>query len=215
MAEHSCLCTDKRININDLAPKSLLCVGGSRSGKSDFALEYAQSFQGIKAFVATMQKTFTLPAENPEESPKDNPCHAESAQDEEVAKRIQKHRAQRDESWQTIEEPYNLVQALQKAEEQNCTLILIDCISLWLSNLIFAEKSEEEIIAETEKLAQAIEKTQIPVILVSNEVGTGIVPMYASARLFRDVQGKSNQILAKACEAVVHVMYGLPILLKG
>lgn len=210
MAELSCLCTDKRVNIKDLAPKSLLCIGGSRSGKSDFALEYAQTFQGAKAFVATMQKTFTLPAENPGEN-----GQTESSQDEETAKRIQKHRAQRDESWQTIEEPYNLVQALQKAEKQNCTLILIDCISLWLSNLIFADKSEEEIIAETEKLAQAIQETQIPVILVSNEVGTGIVPMYASARLFRDVQGKANQILAKACEAVVHVMYGLPILLKG
>lgn len=210
MAELSCLCTDKRVNIKDLAPKSLLCIGGSRSGKSDFALEYAQAFQGAKAFVATMQKTFTLPAENPGEN-----GQTERSQDEETAKRIQKHRAQRDESWQTIEEPYNLVQALQKAEKQNCTLILIDCISLWLSNLIFADKSEEEIIAETEKLAQAIQETQIPVILVSNEVGTGIVPMYASARLFRDVQGKANQILAKACEAVVHVMYGLPILLKG
>lgn len=210
MAELSCLCTDKRVNIKDLAPKSLLCIGGSRSGKSDFALEYAQTFQGAKAFVATMQKTFTLPAENPGEN-----GQTESSQDEETAKRIQKHRAQRDESWQTIEEPYNIVQALQKAEKQNCTLILIDCISLWLSNLIFADKSEEEIIAETEKLAQAIQETQIPVILVSNEVGTGIVPMYASARLFRDVQGKANQILAKACEAVVHVMYGLPILLKG
>lgn len=210
MAELSCLCTDKRVNIKNLAPKSLLCIGGSRSGKSDFALEYAQTFQGAKAFVATMQKTFTLPAENPGEN-----GQTESSQDEETTKRIQKHRAQRDESWQTIEEPYNLVQALQKAEKQNCTLILIDCISLWLSNLIFADKSEEEIIAETEKLAQAIQETQIPVILVSNEVGTGIVPMYASARLFRDVQGKANQILAKACEAVVHVMYGLPILLKG
>lgn len=206
--QNSCLCFDKRINIKELRPKSLLCVGGSRSGKSDFALDYAQSFSGKKAYVATMQKYFTAPEQNSGEK-------NSAVQDTEVQKRIEKHKAQRDETWQTLEEPYNLLQAAEEAAKLGCSVILIDCVSLWLSNLILAEKNEEEILAETEKLAEAVRNSTVPIILVSNEAGTGIVPLYASARLFRDVQGKANQILAKACEAVVHVMYGLPILLKG
>ena len=92
---------------------------------------------------------------------------------------------------------------------------MVDCISLWLSNLLCREESEEIILKKVERLADTIQKTQTPLVLVSNEVGMGIVPLYKSARLFRDIQGKANQILAKACEAVVTFSCGIPLLIKG
>lgn len=209
-----CLCFDKRTDLAALSPKTLLCIGGTRSGKSDFALAFAQNFTGKKAFVATMQK-FVCPADENglNGSSEQNP--PQSTQDQETEKRIAAHRKQRDSSWITIEEPHNLLHALELAKNQNCTIILIDCISLWLSNLILAKKSEEEILRHAEELAQALKTAEIPTVCVSGEVGCGIVPFYESARLFRDVQGKTNQILADACEAVVTVMYGIPLLLKG
>lgn len=201
----TCLCIDKRTDLAALSPKTLLCVGGSRSGKSDFALAFAQRFPGKKAFVATMQKYFA--AED---------GHSPNAvQDPEVAKRIEKHQKQRDASWITIEEPFNLIRAAELAKKQNCAIILIDCISLWLSNLILAGKSEEEILRQAEELADALKTAEIPIACVSGEVGCGTVPMHAQTRLFKDVQGKTNQILAASCQAVVTVMYGIPILLKG
>lgn len=205
-----CLCFDKRTDLAALNPKTLLCIGGTRSGKSDFALAYAQNFKGKKAFVATMQKFVCQSGENSAEHPV-----SQNAPDAETERRIAAHRKQRDSSWITIEEPHNLLHALELAKNQNCTIILIDCISLWLSNLILAKKSEEQILRHAEELAQALKAAEIPTVCVSGEVGCGIVPLYESARLFRDVQGKTNQILADACEAVATVMYGIPLLLKG
>ncbi len=203
---NSCLAFDKRLDIFTLTPQSLLCVGGARSGKSDFALAYAERFQGQKAFIATMQKNFILSEsrENNEEIP-----------DTEILVRIQKHQKQRDSSWTTFEEPFDIPMALELAKNQKYTIILIDCISLWLSNLLCMEENEETILKKVETLADKIQKTQTPLVIVSNEVGMGIVPLYKSARLFRDIQGKANQILADACEAVVTFSCGIPLLIKG
>lgn len=208
---NNCLVIDKRIDISALKPRSLLCVGGTRSGKSDFALAYANRFQGQKAFIATMQKDFST---SQDDTLQIN-TKTEEAQDAEILARIQKHQKQRDTSWITIEEPFDLLLALELAKNQKCSILLIDCISLWLSNLLCLKESEETILAKAETLADKIQKTSVPLVLVSSEVGMGIVPVYESARLFRDIQGKTNQILAAACEAVVTFSCGIPLLIKG
>lgn len=203
----NCLVFDKRLDLFALKPRTLLCVGGTRSGKSDFALSYADQFQGQKTFIATMQKNIAH-TQNAEQS-------GEERQDNEITARIEKHQAQRGTSWFTLEEPYDLVSAIEQAEKKNAAVILIDCISLWLSNLLCLEEDEENIIKKVETLAKMIQNTKTPLVLVSSEVGMGIVPLYKSARLFRDIQGKANQIFAKACDAVVTFSCGIPLLIKG
>lgn len=207
----NCLVIDKRLDMLTLKPRSLFCVGGARSGKSDFALTYANHFQGQKTFIATMQKNFSVLQNNAAQDSTNN----EEIQDTEILARIQKHQNARDSSWTTIEEPFDIVPALELAKNQNSSIILIDCITLWLSNLLCLEESEETILTKVETLADKIQHTQIPLVIVSNEVGMGIVPLYKSARLFRDIQGKTNQILAKACKAVVTFSCGIPLLIKG
>lgn len=207
----NCLVIDKRLDLFTLRPHSLFCVGGTRSGKSDFALAYANHFQGQKTFIATMQKNF-LPSQGNTGQNREN---EEEARDTEILARIQKHQSARDSSWTTIEEPFAIVSALELAKNQNSSIILLDCISLWLSNLLCLNESEETIIRNVETLANAIKTSQIPLVIVSNEVGMGIVPLYKSARLFRDIQGKTNQILAQACAAVVTFSCGIPLLIKG
>ena len=192
---NKCLVFDKRLDVADLKPRSLLCVGGTRSGKSDFALHYAQNVQGPKTFIATMQKSFAAP--------------------QEIQKRILNHQKQRNSTWVTIEEPYDLISAANLAKRNNSKIIVIDCISLWLSNLLLANETEEAILKKTNDVAKMISDTQIPLVLVSNEVGMGIVPIYEEARIFRDIQGKANQIFAEACEAVITFSCGIPILIKG
>lgn len=206
---NNCLVIDKRLDISAMNPRTLLCVGGTRSGKSDFALNYANRFQGQKAFIATMQKNFSASGDNK------NKTKTEEEQDTEILARIQKHQEQRDASWITVEEPFDILAALELAKNQKCSILLIDCVSLWLSNLLCSKESEETILAKVERLADEIQKTPVPLVLVSNEVGMGIVPLYKSARLFRDIQGKTNQILAAACEAVVTFSCGIPLLIKG
>lgn len=207
----NCLVIDKRLDILTLKPRSLFCIGGTRSGKSDFALTYANHFQGQKTFIATMQKNFSTLQNSAVQDSTNN----EERQDTEILARIQKHQNARDNSWTTIEEPFDIVHALELAKNQNSSIILLDCITLWLSNLLCLEESEETILAKVETLADKIQHTQIPLIIVSNEVGMGIVPLYKSARLFRDIQGRTNQILAKVCEAVVTFSCGIPLLIKG
>lgn len=202
----NCLVIDKRLDLFSLRPHSLLCVGGTRCGKSDFALRYANHFQGQKAFIATMQKKFSL-------SQKNN--RTEESQDTEILARIKKHQKQRDSSWTTFEEPFDIVSALELATNQKCSIILIDCISLWISNLLCLGEQEETVLGKVETLADKIQKLPVPLVIVSNEVGMGIVPVYESARIFRDIQGKTNQILAKACEAAVTFSCGIPLLIKG
>lgn len=210
---NNCLVFDKRLDLFALKPRTLLCVGGTRSGKSEFALHYADQFQGPKAFIATMQRSFVHPQKNAECA--QTASNKEAIQDHEILDRIQKHQMQRDASWFTLEEPYGIVPAIELAETKSAGIILVDCVSLWLSNLLCLEENEENILKKVETLANTIQNTKTPLVLVSNEVGMGIVPMYKSARLFRDIQGKTNQILAKACDAVVTFSCGIPLLIKG
>ena len=130
--------------------------------------------------------------------------------DGEMADRVALHRAARDSRWQTVEEQLDLVGALQR-EARSDTVVLVDCLTLWLTNLMLGEADAE---AEGSRLVAAMPNLSGPVIFVSNEVGSGIVPENALARRFRDAQGRLNAAVARACDTVVLVTAGLPQLLK-
>jgi adenosylcobinamide kinase/adenosylcobinamide-phosphate guanylyltransferase len=167
--------------------RRILVLGGARSGKSRYAQGLAESVPLAKIFLATAQ-----------------------AGDREMSERIAKHRQDRDESWTTREEPLALPEALHR-EAGAGRIVLVDCLTLWLSNLMLAQRDVGEAIPS---LASAIERASGPVILVSNEVGQGIVPATPLGRAFRDAQGRLNQAMAGCCDAVVLVTAGCPRLIK-
>ncbi|QRM28842.1 bifunctional adenosylcobinamide kinase/adenosylcobinamide-phosphate guanylyltransferase [Microvirga sp. VF16] len=167
--------------------RRVLVLGGARSGKSRTALQLAESTSPDRTYIATAQ-----------------------AFDDEMRERIAQHRAERDQSWQTVDAPLDLVQAVQ-AQAAPRKAVLVDCLTLWLSNIVLAERDPTH---EADRLIQAVREAQGPLILVSNEVGQGIVPPTPLGRTFRDEQGRLNQRIAEACDAVVFVAAGCPILLK-
>ena len=166
---------------------SLLVLGGARSGKSRYAQQRAEALPGELIFVATAQ-----------------------ALDAEMAARIARHRADRGARWRTIEAPLDIAAAIA-AEARPERVVLVDCLTLWASNLMFAERDHRE---HAGQLAEAIANAAGPVILVANEVGLGIVPDNALARRFRDVAGEINQIVAASVEEAVFMAAGLPLQLK-
>lgn len=165
----------------------LFVLGGARSGKSRFAQERVEASPGRLAFIATAQPF-----------------------DDEMAQRIGRHRAERGPRWQTIDAPHDLPAAICRAETF-ADAILVDCLTLWLSNLILGDY---ELAPNVEALVSALEHCQVPLALVSNEVGMGIVPENALARRFRDEAGRLNQKIAAAAQEVVLVAAGLPLALK-
>lgn len=167
---------------------SLLVLGGARSGKSRYAQQRVEACAGRLAYIATAQ-----------------------AFDAEMADRIARHRADRDARWHTIEAPLDLAAALARAGEAHGA-ILVDCLTLWLSNLLLADR---DVRREGRALAEAVAACPVPVALVANEVGLGIVPDNALARRFRDEAGWLNQRLAGMADEVVFVAAGLPMVLKG
>ena len=165
-----------------------LVLGGARSGKSAFA-ERLVSGSGLDArYLATAE-----------------------AGDGEMRERISHHRARRGPGWATREEPLDLVEALSD-EAGEGRAVLVDCLTLWLSNLLFAERDLE---AETLRLCAFLGEARGPVVLVSNEVGMGLVPDTPLGRRFRDAQGRLNQAVAAIVPSVVFVAAGLPLRLKG
>jgi adenosylcobinamide kinase / adenosylcobinamide-phosphate guanylyltransferase len=168
--------------------RSLLILGGARSGKTRLALMRAEASALRPVYVATA-----------------------AAWDDEMRERIARHRAERDQRWTTIEEAQALAPLLER-EAQPGRVLLIDCLTLWLSNLLLAEMDCD---AAGDALCASIARAAGPVILVSNEVGLGIVPDNALARRFRDLQGRLNQSVASVCDEVVFVAAGLPLTLKA
>jgi adenosylcobinamide kinase/adenosylcobinamide-phosphate guanylyltransferase len=164
-----------------------LVLGGARSGKSRHAESLITAQAPPWLYVATAQ-----------------------AGDEEMAERIAAHRARRDAGWRTIEAPHDLAGALD-AVPANVRL-LVDCITLWLSNRMLADADLDH---EIERLEDALARRAGPTVLVSNEVGYGIVPDNALARRFRDLQGRLNQRLAARADRVVLVVAGVPLVVKG
>ena len=163
-----------------------LVLGGARSGKSRFAEGLARGFEGQKTYIATAEPF-----------------------DEEMRQRIARHRQQRAaDGWTTIEAPLDPAAAIRGAEG----FILLDCITVWLGNLMHHER---DIPASIDALLAVLAETQSQVVLVSNEVGLSIVPENAMARRFRDEQGIANQKLSAAVDAVFFIAAGLPLKLKG
>ena len=165
-----------------------LVLGGARSGKSRYAEALFARHPDARLYVATGQ-----------------------AGDAEMAERIRRHRAQRGESWRTIEAPLDLVSALE-AQGRPGAAILVDCLTLWLSNLMGAGRDVER---ARDGLVAWLRNSPCPIVLVSNEVGFGIVPDNEIARRFRDHAGRLNQEVASVADAVVLVAAGLPLALKG
>jgi adenosylcobinamide kinase/adenosylcobinamide-phosphate guanylyltransferase len=169
----------------------IFVTGGCRSGKSRFALDYANKHFKNKIFLATAP-----------------------ALDDEMKKRIKAHQEARGPEWAAIEEQTEIAKAVATVKT-NYEVILLDCMTLWLSNLIMAGEQESQIFSKTEAFIEAIQKIPQSVIIVSNEVGYGVVPVNDIARQFRDVMGTVNQRLAASADVVVWTIAGLPQIIKG
>jgi adenosylcobinamide kinase / adenosylcobinamide-phosphate guanylyltransferase len=167
--------------------RSVLVLGGARAGKSAYAQSLAEGAARERLYLATAE-----------------------AGDAEMAARIARHQAERGDDWTTVEEPLALAASLSAAARPG-RAVLVDCLTLWLSNLMLAGRDVE---AEISRLAEVIGALEGPVIFVSNEVGLSIVPETKLGRDFRDCQGRANREVARACDAVVFVAAGLPTLLK-
>jgi len=170
-----------------LPPLSLI-LGGARSGKSRHAEGLIEAAAGTALYLATAEP-----------------------RDEEMRARIAAHRARRGPGWTTIEAPLALAPLLA-AEARPDRPILVDCLTLWLANLLLAER---DVGAEIERLLAALPGLKGPVVMVANEIGMGIVPDNALARLFRDHAGRLNQQVAALADRVVFLAAGLPLVLKG
>lgn len=178
-----------------------LIIGGARSGKTAHAEALAAASGKRVVCIATAQ-----------------------AGDAEMAARIAHHRAHRNAAWLTVEEPLALAEAVARHSRAD-TLVLVDCLTVWLSNLLFSEKNDYPDIGPIEPPAsverqcgdflQAVQQAAGDLIIVSNEVGQGIVPQGAIARWFIDEAGRLNQAVAARCDRAILVVAGLPMALKG
>ena len=175
-----------------MKPKITFVIGGCRSGKSRFALKLAESLpQTPRVYVAT--------------------CRPE---DEEMRRRVARHQTERGNRWLTEEVPVHLAEAVLKLRAE-AGVILVDCLTLWVSNLMLAEGTAAAVAAAADELVGSLTPDGCPVVVVSNEVGTGIVPENALARAYRDAVGSVNQQMAACADTVVHMVAGIPVAIKG
>ncbi|BCV21175.1 bifunctional adenosylcobinamide kinase/adenosylcobinamide-phosphate guanylyltransferase [Moorella sp. Hama-1] len=180
----------------------IMITGGNRSGKSSLAEEMAARARGEVIYLATA-----------------------TVSDAEMAARVARHRRRRPASWRTVEAPLE-VTAVVKREGQEATTLLVDSLGMWLTNLLGnydgeeagsqeqQEKIIEGIMVKVRELAAAAREARARVIVVTDEVGLGLVPPYPLGRLFRDLLGLANQELARQADAVYLVVAGLPVVLK-
>lgn len=176
--------------------KIILITGGSRSGKSAFAQKTAEALPGPRAYIATSPVT-----------------------DPEMAERIRRHReARHGKGWETVEEAVDIAGAIRRAE--GCRVLLVDCLTLWINNLLFEAEKRGELFTEEAAAGRCRELTDAcgafggTVIFVTNELGMGIVPDNEMARRFRDIAGRCNQQIAAAADVVTLVVSGIPLHLK-
>ncbi len=176
---------------------AVLVTGGARSGKSRFAEAYAMRLGERGVYIATSQVL-----------------------DEEMRERVEQHQARRsgesrEFAWETVEEPYGLAEAIR---EHAGSIVLVDCLTLWLTNWLLRYESdpacEASVMAKVDELADCLTAQADRVILVTNEVGDGIVPEYKLGRQFRDLAGWMNQRIAAVCDEVFLVTVGIPVELK-
>lgn len=177
----------------------VMITGGARSGKSSFAQEVAQRLGGRVAFLATAV-----------------------AGDGEMARRIEEHRVRRPAGWTTVEEPEFPGEALERAAGEYDVLV-VDCLTFWVANLLLAQGVDpaeadfavEALSPQVEAFVRSARHCGADVIVVTNEVGMGVVPSTETGRAFRDIMGKANQALAAAADEVYLMACGLPLKLKG
>ncbi len=168
-----------------------LVLGGVRSGKSHYAQQFGERAREV-VFVATAQ-----------------------AYDDEMRLKIDRHRENRPASWKTVEEPLELAKAVE-AHGTSCDVMIVDCLTFFASNLLDARGDDHAAIENSvESLCTALRSAPCPVVLVSNEVGSGVVPAFASGRRFRDLLGEMNQRVARVASDVVLLVAGLPLVVKG
>ena len=168
-----------------------LVLGGARSGKSRFAEQYAEQTLLPVTYIATAMVS-----------------------DLEMKERIERHQSERCQSWALEEAPFDLALAIRHAS-QSTECILVDCLTLWLNNCLFQERSECSWADRKSDFLLALQKMKGPIVLVSNEVGQGIVPMGEVSRQFVDESGWLHQDIAKIADRVIFVTAGLPQVLKG
>jgi adenosylcobinamide kinase / adenosylcobinamide-phosphate guanylyltransferase len=169
----------------------LLVTGGTRSGKSRYAVERASTWGSRVLYVATCQ-----PA------------------DDEMQERVRRHQAERPPTWITLEPGCNVLPAVQ--EQGPCADgILLDCLTLYVSSLLMSGCGEQDVVQQVDELCSALRKVGRPTAIVTNEVGWGVVPETPLGRLFRDAAGQANQIAARHAHEVVLMVCGLPVVVKN
>jgi adenosylcobinamide kinase / adenosylcobinamide-phosphate guanylyltransferase len=172
--------------------KVILVTGGARSGKSRFAESLAEGFSPLRGYLATGQSG-----------------------DAEMAERIARHRGRRGTEWQTVEEPLEVTDAVVR-NDGRFSVILLDCVTLWLSNLLFhGDVGASRVLSRVATFTESFQQLKTPLIIVTNEVGMGIVPEHPLARSFRDLAGEANEMIAARADEVYVSISGLPLKLKG
>jgi adenosylcobinamide kinase / adenosylcobinamide-phosphate guanylyltransferase len=182
----------KELTMQEMRHSSItLVLGGVRSGKSRYAQQLAERESRV-IFVATAK-----------------------ASDDEMHRKIERHRRERPGEWTTVEEPLELVQVLaQKALD--CDVMVVDCLTVFAANILETEGDDQDAIERrVEALCVALQSAGCSVVLVSNEVGSGVVPAYPLGRRYRDLLGEINQSVARIADDVVLMVAGLPLALKG
>ena len=174
----------------DALASTVFVLGGARSGKSRFAVDSHR---------ATTRVTFLATAQ---------------AHDADMASRIARHRAERPAQWHTVEEPYDLVARLRE-RGADADVVIVDCLTLWVSNLMLRGEADDWIVKQGDELAAQLSLCESAVTLVSNEVGEGVHPPTAEGRRFRDLLGFVNQRVAAAAERVVLMVAGVPLTVKA
>ncbi len=170
--------------------KVIFITGGVRSGKSKYAIKLAKNIANEVIFLATG-----------------------IAKDEEMKKRIEEHKKSRPDRWRTIEETKNISSILLDIQPP-CELVIIDCLTFFVSNLLLEGVNEETILQEIKKIVDIMLQVDYTTIVVSNEVGGGVVPDNELGRRFRDIIGLTNQIMAKSAHEVYLIVSGIPVKLK-
>jgi len=170
--------------------KLIFITGGVRSGKSKYAVKLAKNISRKVLFLATG-----------------------TAKDEEMKKRIEEHKKSRPTYWETVEETKDIASALLNVKS-SYKVVIVDCLTLFISNLLLDGINEKTILERTKKIVEIILKTNYTTIVVSNEVGGGIVPNSELGRKFRDTAGLANQIMAESAQQVYLVVSGIPIKIK-
>lgn len=171
---------------------TILITGGCRSGKSGRAIELSHQIGG--------QRNWYLATCVP--------------QDEEMRARVRRHQQERGATWYTVEEPEALAECIGQYG-RNADVILVDCLTLWINNLIGLGLDDAAVLQRVQTLCDAVATPPCPLVLVTNEVGAGIVPVNALARRFRDLTGWTNQRLAAVCKQVIWMVAGIPVTIKS